>query len=136
VDNISTCTSRRYTMNTAVGLAVIGVLVVILLWSKMQEPAPAPAPVAAPEPPVVIEERPVYVYPTTYTSSPWRIPAYSYGSIYDYQRFHRPYVPISWSRPPLRLPGPRPYGPRYPFPSPVPRAAMGHPMRPWRPRGP
>lgn len=101
---------RSQRMNTAVGLAIIGALVAILLWQNAipdnQEPVPEQH-----EPFFIIKEEPVYNYPVTFTSNPWRIPAYSYGSTYEYRRFHSPIV------------HPRQHGP-----SVIPRIAMSHPI--------
>lgn len=95
-------------MNTTVGLLIIGALVAVLFWQKTAAEEPKPGYAET----VTINERPAYEYPTTYTSSPWRIPAYSYGSTYEYRRFHSPIV-----------------SPRCGVPSVIPRISMSHPIR-------
>lgn len=131
--NISDRKGKVFLMNTTAGLVIIGALVAILLWQKMS-PVPV-APSNVPDP-IVIDDGPIYAYPVTYTSSPWRIPAYSYGSVNNYRRFHQPNATRAWTPRVTRIshmrspPAPvtRPFVP-LPHPSAIPRIAMSHPIR-------
>lgn len=125
-------------METAVAL-LLGGVIALLLWvvltgnSKSEDDEDdEPANVT------IVDARPRYNYPLSWSDSPYYVPAWSYGSTWAYRRQHRGWYPEAHHRPVISQfyrPGHNALPPRLmaqPRPSHVGRIAMSHPIRPSR----
>jgi hypothetical protein len=128
---------RRNMRGTTIGLLLVCVMLAAIAYLLSQRSSSIVVADSA-----VVDDGPVYDYPVSYTPSYYWIPANSYGSIYDYRRYHGPWRwhPTTYMAPPAS--GARymaPYGGGYSrpprvghVPSMVPRAGMSHPTAPSR----
>lgn len=122
-------------METAVAL-LLGGVIALLLWTILMGNSKSDDDDDGESANVtIVDARPRYDYPLSWSDSPYRIPAWSYGSSWAYRRHHQPWYPQAHHRPvisqfyrpghlalPLRQPA-------SPGPSPVGRIAMSHPIR-------
>lgn len=117
-------------METAVAL-LLGGVITLILWSVLSSNSRSEDDGDDGPNVTVINARPRYNYPLSWSDSPYYIPSWSYGSTWAYRRQHRGWNPRPYSfkqyRPDhLALPA-RPHITTRP--SPVGRIAMSHPIR-------
>lgn len=117
-------------METAVAL-LLGGVIALLLWAALAPRGSEEDRDDEPANVTVVDARPRYDYPLSWSDSPYYVPAWSYGSTWAYRRHHRgllprPYVPYAYRPGHHALPA-RPHVPMHS--SPTARVAMSHPIR-------
>lgn len=123
-------------METAVAL-LLGGAIALLLWAALTRNQPGSEDDKDDEPAsvTIVDARPRYEYPLSWSDSPYYVPAWSYGSSWAYRRHHRGWYPQSSPYPRISQfyrPGHHALPPRGTAPghsSPVGRIAMSHPIR-------